>query len=515
MLKGESGIHPYVIIKGQFGGEMRTMYRFDMSILDWTWTDERIASNAPMNFSRPFPKRQHGRRNVAAARRLGLFEIRLCGLLFRVADVGPFRPRLRRVLHARQHRAYAGGPLRQELAVHQDALILNYLGGGHFSGGGSAGGRTGEKIHGPWYLYINAGDTDAIIADAKKTAEAEQKKWPYQWVDEPLYPIKRTSVTGQLKISHDRSAASAYIILGQPGNPAGRRGGGRGRGGRAAPDAAPPAGPLPVPWAGDRRRSFRQAADPAPTAPTDARVGSRTRARRRPQRRGGGSRQCALHPGGRLHFLCEGRRGWEIHAALMFAPALTRFTHGKRKGPITQSFARDGDRRQRRQTRFGRRRLGPALSSQFVVANRQGRPHGGRIQIRRPAPHQPVDAASARRPHLHHRPEQGATDWYYAQKTGTWTVKFNLDKTYSGNGYLTIAIAGGGGSVTASLNGTEVGQPLLRRRRQRPPRDQSQRPLRPQRIHLSRLPPEARRKHLTLRANGGGLMYDTIVMESD
>jgi len=62
-----------------------------------------------------------------------------------------------------------------------------------------------------------------MIADAKKTAAAEQKKWPYQWVEEPLYPVKRTTVTGQLKISHDRSAAHAYIILGQPGNSGGGR----------------------------------------------------------------------------------------------------------------------------------------------------------------------------------------------------------------------------------------------------------------------------------------------------
>ena len=49
------------------------------------------------------------------------------------------------------------------------------------------------------------------------------------------------------------------------------------------------------------------------------------------------------------------------------------------------------------------------------------------------------------------------TDWYYAQKTGVWTVKFNLDKQISGNGYLTIAVAGGGANVTAAINGTDVG----------------------------------------------------------
>ncbi len=122
--------------------------------------------------------------------------------------------------------SYAGGPLRQDLSVHQDALILNYLGGGHLGSGGTASGRNGEKIHGPWYVYFNTGDSlDAIVADAKKTALAEQKKWPYPWVSEPLYPTKRATVTGQLTVSHDRSAAFAYIILAQPVTGGGARGG--------------------------------------------------------------------------------------------------------------------------------------------------------------------------------------------------------------------------------------------------------------------------------------------------
>ena len=41
MLKGENGIHPYVVISGNQSGEMRTMYKFDMTILDYAWTNER------------------------------------------------------------------------------------------------------------------------------------------------------------------------------------------------------------------------------------------------------------------------------------------------------------------------------------------------------------------------------------------------------------------------------------------------------------------------------------------
>jgi rhamnogalacturonan endolyase len=53
-------------------------------------------------------------------------------------------------------------------------------------------------------------------------------------------------------------------------------------------------------------------------------------------------------------------------------------------------------------------------------------------------------------------------DWYYAQvqKDGTWTIDFNLAKTYSGKAYLTASLAGctgNGSTVTVKVNGTQRG----------------------------------------------------------
>lgn len=50
-------------------------------------------------------------------------------------------------------------------------------------------------------------------------------------------------------------------------------------------------------------------------------------------------------------------------------------------------------------------------------------------------------------------------DWYYAQcqKDGTWTIKFNLDQTYTGTAALTASLAGctgTGTTVTVAVNGT-------------------------------------------------------------
>ncbi|HWA08585.1 MAG TPA: hypothetical protein VG838_03875, partial [Opitutaceae bacterium] len=238
MLKGESGVHPYVIVKNTpdaNSGETRTMYRFDMDILDTAYSGERYGKQPKYAFLQ----------SISEAGNMGDETWKLPdGSIYQKYDYclyysqnpmwGHFGHGYGAFFIAPSTESYAGGPLRQELAVHQDALILNYLGGGHFGGGGTATARNGEKIHGPWFLYFNTGaNAEAIIADAKKAMAAEKAKWPYAWMDEPLYPLQRTTVTGQLKISHNRSAAYAYVILAQPTNPgrAGGGGGGRGPGG--------------------------------------------------------------------------------------------------------------------------------------------------------------------------------------------------------------------------------------------------------------------------------------------
>jgi rhamnogalacturonan endolyase len=108
-----------------------------------------------------------------------------------------------------------------------------------------------------------------------------------------------------------------------------------------------------------------------------------------------------------------------------------------------------------------------------------------------------------------------ATDWYYAQKTGVWTVKFNLDKAYAGNAYLTIAIAGGGGNVRAAINGAAVGSlsygddGSVRRATNRSGRYGRNEFTFP----ASVLKPGE--NTLTLTDSGAGLMYDTLVLEAD
>jgi rhamnogalacturonan endolyase len=521
MLPNESGIHPYVIIRSQFGGEMRTMYRFDMHILDHTWTPERMDQQISYKFLQSISDTGNAGDEtwiLPANNPIGL----PAGTVYSKYDWCLYyseAPMFGHLGHGFgawfipvSTESYAGGPLRQDLAVHQDALILNYLGGGHLGSGGTASGRNGEKLHGPWYVYFNKGDSlDAIVADAKKTALAEEKKWPYQWMNDPLYPTKRTAVSGQLVISHNRSAAYAYIILAQPGNA-----GGRGGRGTAATNPSIPSvtvGDLSIPLASNPNSfAFGQEVNLAPTDAASV-AGSRN-ARGDNQDEAEDRASVIANQAGDYIFYVKADADGKFTLPTVRPGTYTLYAW-QTQGPITQSFAKDGVVVQGDKLDLGQIAWDPPyhpnLLWQIGQADRMAdefkfgdQPRTAQWMLQVPKNLTFTIGQSKER-----------TDWYYAQKTGVWTVKFNLAKAYSGNGYLTVAIAGGTGSVTASLNGTDVGSLYypddgsVRRSANRSGRYGRNEYTFPD----SLLKPGE--NTLTLTCNGNGLMYDTIVMESD
>ena len=104
----------------------------------------------------------------------------------------------------------AGGPTKPELTGHLDVnpggrpVLLNMWHGSHY-GGSSLVVKSGEewsKLIGPFLLQTNeGGDALALWKDAMKTAVMEARKWPYPWVDSPLYAAKaRVPVKGKIAI---------------------------------------------------------------------------------------------------------------------------------------------------------------------------------------------------------------------------------------------------------------------------------------------------------------------------
>jgi hypothetical protein len=539
MLKGETGIHPYVVISGNQTGEMRTMYKFDMSILDYAWTNERTgqqlsyvalqaispSGNAgdetwryPDGHAFPDGTTTYTKYNYVS-------------FLYQTPMWGHYGHNVGAWFIPTSPESYASGPLRQDLDVHQDALILNYLGGGHLGSGGTAAGLNGRpKIHGPWYLYFNTADSnDALIADALKTSAAEKAKWPYLWVDEPTYPLNRSTVTGQLKISHERSAANAWVILGQPGG-GGRGGGGRGgAGGPAggAPGAINPGGPMiPAggqpsaigPQNGARSVSEGPLLDGSPTYFTAAPAGGAGGGRAGRGGAGGGVEadraSSLLSQAGDYIFFVHADANGKFSIPGVRPGTYTLYVW-QDQGPICQSLAVDnidikGDKTQDLGNIPWDPPYHPNLLFQIGKPDRMAGEfklgNGPReVDLLRKVP-QTVDFTVGK--------SKEGDDWYFCQNGGTWTVRFNVDKVPTGNCYITIPGAGGGGNCALAVNGTSVGSinkpndAAMGRQANRA--GTYARPA-PVVFPASNLKPGAN----TLTLQGSGIMYDTVILEAD
>jgi len=113
-----------------------------------------------------------------------------------------------------------GGPLRQELTVHMDNVLLWMFQGTHF-GGSAIDVKAGQKwslFYGPAFVYFNqGGSTDTLWQNAKIRAVSEQARWPYSFVKDLDYPLSRGTVIGRVKLSSGNSTKGAWAVLAPPG----------------------------------------------------------------------------------------------------------------------------------------------------------------------------------------------------------------------------------------------------------------------------------------------------------
>jgi len=113
-----------------------------------------------------------------------------------------------------------GGPIKQELTVHEDNTLLNMLEGAHFGSGvlNFNDAENWTKFYGPFFVYMNHGDSvPDMYADALRRAADERQKWPYNWVRDPNFPTNRGTVNGRIALSDGSSTNGAWIILAGPG----------------------------------------------------------------------------------------------------------------------------------------------------------------------------------------------------------------------------------------------------------------------------------------------------------
>ncbi|MDG5790101.1 polysaccharide lyase family protein [Evansella sp. AB-P1] len=113
-----------------------------------------------------------------------------------------------------------GGPSKQEYYIEQTTstpMVHWYEQVRHFGVPNVVPEKGWEKIYGPFFVYVNEGDgVDELWNDVKDRTDQEQEKWPYAWLDDPLYQADtRGEVTGNLNITDGSSPEDAWVILGE------------------------------------------------------------------------------------------------------------------------------------------------------------------------------------------------------------------------------------------------------------------------------------------------------------
>ncbi|MFP9229993.1 polysaccharide lyase family protein [Pectobacterium cacticida] len=201
MRKGVSGIYSYVVAENTGSqdvkvSELRNVYRFDPSRLDHLYNGVHIGKPLLYRQLEQLPKVQDETWRLPDGHVYSKYDF--AGYMRSTPYWGVFGHGMGAWLIHASPEYFSGDALKQDLMVHQDAIILNYMTGSHFGTPDMVAKPGWKKFYGPWLLYINQGDEKQVIADADRQSLTEKVSWPYRWVNDPLYPLERTTVSGKI-----------------------------------------------------------------------------------------------------------------------------------------------------------------------------------------------------------------------------------------------------------------------------------------------------------------------------
>jgi rhamnogalacturonan endolyase len=299
--------------------------------------------------------------------------------------------------------SYGVGPNHQDLAIHQDAIILNYFGANHYGLPSYPLPAGYQRLYGPWYFFITVGDPAnprGVIQDATTIAQAEiaENLAGASWMADPLYPTpdQRTTVTGRLQIADGRPADGFWVLLST-----------------------------------QNVTDVYTIHEPTYFVKTDA----------------DGFFQLPGIPPAWL----PGTTTPGSYTLYIFAS----------KGSITDQYKQTGVVVGGATMDLGTIAWTPTNHTTFLWQIGKADRKGGEFALAT----NPTDGSN---PRAYEKPSQipgdlnftignswEPKDWYYAQtQPGTWTISFNLDRTYSGTGFLTVSSSMQQGSApTVAING--------------------------------------------------------------
>ena len=123
------------------------------------------------------------------------------------------------VTNATSAATYGVGPQHQDLAVHQDGLILNYMGANHYGLPAYPVPRGYTRFYGPFLHHSTVGDASAPLgaffaaAAAVAAENIALANVAHPAVVHALYPAARATVTGRVAVSDGRPAGALWVAL--------------------------------------------------------------------------------------------------------------------------------------------------------------------------------------------------------------------------------------------------------------------------------------------------------------
>lgn len=225
LMQGESGFYSYVIGENNTDApfelsEFRIVYRCGNRIFDHAYNKERQGLQPAHEYMEQYEKLQDETYRLPDGEKYTngdtYSKYDYAGYFSQNSMWGQYGHGYGFFIIPVSREYYPGGPLKQELLVHYDGIVLNYLTGAHFGNGSFHVPIGWKKFYGPVYQYFNQSDKpEELITDAWKVVQREQLKWPYKWVKDPLYPLIRSHVKGRILFEDGTPCDHATVIFGQ------------------------------------------------------------------------------------------------------------------------------------------------------------------------------------------------------------------------------------------------------------------------------------------------------------
>ncbi len=194
-IRADEQLFDYHLVRDDIQGAMPPMRMLTQEIQDWTYRLPDSSVYTKYDYSDYIEGRYvHGMAGRSSG--LGMFIIQA------------------------SHEYLNGGPTKQYNTVHSTPFLMNMFNCGHYlldkrKGDNLIAGQW-TKVNGPFLIYFNQGKNIAALwKDAKQKANAEQKQWPYSWMQHADYPINRGEVKGRL-LQGQKPQANARVILAAP-----------------------------------------------------------------------------------------------------------------------------------------------------------------------------------------------------------------------------------------------------------------------------------------------------------